>query len=96
VLLDLAAVEVTRTWLRGRAGDAVSETALEVLQAGREEGREAGTRHALAATLHKLFRLRFGGIPAAAAMRIEAAPTPELERWIEGVLTADSLDTLLV
>ena len=169
MLLDLAAVEVTRTWLRGRAGDAVSETALEVLQAGsrpesvalfdgwverlgvlrrepggastlaaflwylltvspiedariieaaeelpepveeefmtglerlrraaREEGREAGTRHALAATLHKLLRLRFGGIPAAAAMRIEAAPTPELERWIEGVLTADSLDTLLV
>jgi hypothetical protein len=94
VLLDLAAVEVTRTWLRGRAGDAVSETALEVLQAGREEGREAGTRHALAATLHKLLRLRFGGIPAA-AMRIEAAPTPELERWIEGVLTAESLEALL-
>jgi len=196
VLLDLAAVEVTRTWLRGRAGDAVSETALEVLQAGsrpesvalfdgwverlgvlrrepggastlaaflwylltvspiedariieaaeelpepveeefmtglerlrraareegreegreagreegreagreeghqagREEGREAGMRHALAATLHKLLRLRFGGIPAAAAMRIEAAPTPELERWIEGVLTAESLEALL-
>jgi predicted transposase YdaD len=62
---------------------------------GREEGREAGTRHALAATLHKLLRLRFGGIPAAAAMRIEAAPTPELERWIEGVLTAESLEALL-
>ena len=58
---------MTRTWLRGRAGDAVSETALEVLQAGREEGREAGTRHALAATLHKLLRLRFGGVPASSA-----------------------------
>ena len=95
MLLDLAAVEVTRTWLRGRAGDAVSETALEVLEAGREEGRAAGMRHALAATLHKLMRLRFGGIPAAAAVRIEAAPTPELERWIEGVLTAESLEALL-
>ena len=180
MLLDLAAADVTRTWLRGRAGDAVSETALEVLQAGsrpesvalfddwverlgvlrrepggastlaaflwylltvspiedariieaaeelpepveeefmtglerlrraareegreeghqagREEGREAGTRHALAATLHKLLHLRFGGVPAAAAMRIEAAPTPELERWIEGVLTAESLEALL-
>ena len=184
MLLDLAAADVTRTWLRGRAGDAVSETALEVLQAGsrpesvvlfddwverlgvlrrepggastlaaflwylltvspiedariieaaeelpepveeefmtglerlrraareegreagreeghqagREEGRAAGTRYALAATLHKLLHLRFGGVPAAAAMRIEAAPTPELERWIEGVLTAESLEALL-
>ena len=180
VLLDLAAADVTRTWLRGRAGDAVSETALEVLQAGsrpesvvlfddwverlgvlrrepggastlaaflwylltvspiedariieaaeelpepveeefmtglerlrraareeghqagREEGHQAGReegRIALSTTLLKLLRLKFGGVPEATAQRIETAQLGDLERWIEGVLTAESLDTLLV
>ena len=161
MLLDLAAADVTRTWLRGRAGDAVSETALEVLfddwverlgvlrrepggasmlaaflwylltvspiedariieaaeelpepveeefmtglerlrRAAREEGHQAGReegRIALSTTLLKLLRLKFGGVPEATAQRIETAQLGDLERWIEGVLTAESLDTLLV
>jgi len=35
-------------------------------------------------------------VPASSAARLEAASIADLERWIEGVLTADSLDTLLV
>ena len=61
---------------------------------GREEGLEAGERRALASTLNKLARLRFRDVPREAAARIEAATKPDLERWLERILTAETLDDL--
>lgn len=171
VLLDLAEGGVTREWLRGRAVEPVSATALEILQAGerpeaatlfaewlerlaplrdepggastlaaflcyllyvspipdarivdagedlpgpaseefmtaaqqmmararqegRQEGLDAGEHAALAAMLLRLARLRFGEVPAETAVRIEAAPKADLERFIEGILTAERLNDL--
>ncbi len=173
VLLDLADGGVTREWLRARADEPVSETALEVLQAGerpeaatlfdewvarlsplradaggastlaaflcylwyvgtvpeaqildaaedlpapaseefmttaqqmmararnegREEGRDAGERAALSAAVLRLAHLKFGHVPPETAARIEAAGKPELERWLEGMLTAERLNDLFV
>ena len=61
---------------------------------GKEEGLEAGERRALASTLTRQVRLRFRDIPPEAVARIEAATKPELERWLERILTAETLDDL--
>ena len=61
---------------------------------GKEEGLEAGERRALASTLTRQVRLRFRDIPPEAIARIEAATKPELERWLERILTAETLDDL--
>ena len=44
--------------------------------------------------LLRLARLRFGEVPAETAARIEAAPKADLERFIEGILTAERLNDL--
>ena len=64
------------------------------LAKGLAKGREEGERAALAAVVLVQARLRFRDVPAEAVARIEAAPKPELERWIERILTAETLDDL--
>lgn len=63
---------------------------------GREEGRDAGERAALSAAVLRLAHLKFGHVPPETAARIEAAGKPELERWLEGMLTAERLNDLFV
>lgn len=62
------------------------------LKTGRDEGLETGARNALM----KLLRVRFGALPDAATARIQGADTAQLDVWIERVLTAASLDEVLV
>ena len=64
------------------------------MEKGLAKGREEGERAALAAVVLVQARLRFRDVPAEAVARIEAAPKPELERWIERILTAETLDDL--
>lgn len=61
---------------------------------GRVEGRVEGRQEALAATLLRLAHRRFGELPAETIARIEVAATPELEHWLEGLLTAERLNDL--
>ena len=61
---------------------------------GLEMGRVEGERTALAAMVLRQARLRFGEVPSAAAARITSATTRELERYVEGILTAERLDDL--
>ena len=63
-------------------------------QEGRHEGRQEGERAALAAVVLVQARLRFRDIPAETVARIEAAPKSALNRWIERILTAETLDEL--
>jgi flagellar biosynthesis/type III secretory pathway protein FliH len=77
---------------------AADEWMLEGMEKGMEKGlakgREEGERAALAAVVLVQARLRFRDVPAEAVARIEAASKPELERWIERILTAETLDDL--
>lgn len=73
---------------------AAQEWMLEGMEKGLERGREEGERSALASMLTRQVRLRFRDIPHEAVARIEAAHKPELERWIERILTAETLDDL--
>jgi len=67
---------------------------VEGLEMGLEKGRVEGERAALAAMVLRQARLRFGDVPAEAASRIASASTTELERYVEGILTAERLDDL--
>jgi hypothetical protein len=63
-------------------------------QMGLEKGREEG-RAAMRLVLKKLLVRRFGELAAVAAARIDQAGEAEIERWIDGVLVADSVEALL-
>jgi hypothetical protein len=58
---------------------------------GRQDGRREGERHMLL----KQLRLRFGELPATIVARVEAAEVPELEVWIERVMTASRIEDVL-
>ena len=59
---------------------------------GRREGREEGERAALASMLTKQARLRFRDVPPDSTARIESASKADLERWLERILIAETLD----
>ena len=61
------------------------------LETGLAQGREEGERAALSTTLTRLVRLRFRDVPEDIAARVDTATKAELERWIERILTAESL-----
>ncbi len=64
------------------------------LQQGLQQGLEQGRRLALLATLERLLGRRFGTIPDAVRARLKDAPIAELERLIEAILDAPSLEAL--
>jgi hypothetical protein len=65
------------------------------LQKGLAQGREEGRLQTLRAMLKLQLAQRFGPVSAIAATRIEEASEAEVERWVGGLLTADSTDALL-
>jgi hypothetical protein len=62
---------------------------------GRVEGRVEGRAEGRAETLLKLLRLRFATVSEAASERVMHADIATLDRWVERVLTATSVDDVL-
>ncbi|PRQ05358.1 hypothetical protein ENSA5_03480 [Enhygromyxa salina] len=60
----------------------------------RQEGLQQGRQQERAELLVKQLALKFGTLPPACVARIESATYEQLERYIEGVLTAESLEFL--
>jgi predicted transposase YdaD len=81
--------------LPASAQEEIMTGAQQLIEQGRQEGRQEGEHGALAGMLLRLAARRFGVVPPEMAARIEAASTPELERWLEGLLAAERLDDLL-
>ncbi|MCK6546033.1 Rpn family recombination-promoting nuclease/putative transposase [Myxococcota bacterium] len=65
-----------------------------VRQESREEGREEGRQTGAAEILLKLVGLKFGAPPPALVERVRAAPLPVVERAIERILTAETVEAL--
>lgn len=59
--------------------------------AGRREGQIIGVRCMLLLQMKE----RFGPLANATCKRVKSADSLELDRWIDGLLTAKSLDELL-
>ena len=58
-------------------------------------GEARGKAEGKAEVLLKLLRLRFNSLPEAARARVESATFEQLDKWIERVLTAQTLDGVL-
>ena len=65
------------------------------MQQGVQQGMEQGMQQGEAAALKKLISLKFGELPHWAEEQIQSAGLPELEVWLEAILTSDTLDSLL-
>jgi hypothetical protein len=63
------------------------------------EGWQEGVREGYQLTIRRVLKrqaeLRFGELPDSAAARIDQATEAEVEQWIERILQADSLASLL-
>jgi hypothetical protein len=81
------------TFMTG-AQELIQEGLMKGRQEGLMEGRQEGEHAALAAVALRLARLRFHDVPPETEARISAASNAELERWIEGILTAERLSDL--
>ena len=62
---------------------------------GMQQGVEQGMQQGEAAALKKLINLKFGELPHWAEEKIQSAGVPELEIWLEAILTSDTLESLL-
>ncbi len=60
--------------------------------AAEREGLERGARKGQAGALSRLLRLKFGDLPPATAARVREAAEADLLRWLDRILTAESLD----
>ena len=62
---------------------------------GDRAGERNGERKAECRVLLGQLQLRFGELPTAVVMLVEAADVPELDVWIERVVTASRLEDVL-
>jgi hypothetical protein len=65
------------------------------VEQGMQQGMEQGMQQGEAAALKKLISLKFGELPHWAEEKIQSAGLPELEIWLEAILTSDTLESLL-
>jgi flagellar biosynthesis/type III secretory pathway protein FliH len=66
----------------------------QLIERGRKEGLEKGLKKSQE-ILMKLLRARFDALPEAAAARIHAATSAQLDVFFDRVLTAPTLDDVL-
>ncbi len=66
----------------------------EGMEKGMEKGREEGRHEGVEGTLRKLAQLKFGTLPAWADERIASATDQQLDVWITGILSAETLEVL--
>lgn len=94
---DLQLDEI-RAKLRG-LDHAAEQVAMTIAEQMRREGAAEGLAEGLAAgrvqVLTKLLTLKFGIVSAEQMARIEAATVAQLDRYVERVLTAETLDAVL-
>ena len=57
--------------------------------------RGGGKAEGKAEVLLRLLQLKFGMVPEPAAARVRAASLAELDRWVERVITATTLESVL-
>jgi hypothetical protein len=76
----------------GRRGKEAYMTGAEILE---KKAEAKGKVEGKADVLLRLLEIKFGRLPKATVKRVRSATTAELDRWVERVLTASSLDEVL-
>ena len=67
----------------------------EGIQQGMQQGMQQGRQHEAQNMLRKLLMLKFGELPSWADTQIETASIEQLETWMEGILSTDTLEALI-
>jgi len=62
---------------------------------GRAEGEAEGEAKGRAGALKRQLTHRFGAMPMWAQRRIDAAPSAQLDIWLDGIFDATSLEALI-
>ena len=75
--------------------DLFAEFEQRTLDRGIEQGVARGIEQGVERALTRLLTARFGPLDAQTKARLANASEAELERWLDRVLTADSLTALL-
>lgn len=78
------------TWKREWKAEARNEG----LQEGRRQGRRDGRREGLAQTLLRQLERRFGSLSNDVRTRVQESDSESLERWLDRVIDAPTMDTL--
>ena len=65
------------------------------MQQGIQQGVERGLQQGQEKVLEKLLTLRFGPLTEATRQRLQNADIQQLDRWVDNILTATSLEDLL-
>jgi hypothetical protein len=86
---------ILRLLPRDQKAAEVEEAVMNWYQEQWARSGEEGERKGLCRALLKQLRLRFGDLPPAAVARIEAADSTQLDRWVERIVTAPTLDEVL-
>lgn len=97
VRYNVRATNSRKPWVLAAARDADPELERSIMNIWDEriaEGEARGRVAAKAETLLKQIRLKFGAPNEDTVRRVEAAEVDALDRWVERILTADSLDAL--
>jgi len=61
---------------------------------GRQQGREEGREEQKLATLRRLLTVKFGALPHSADARLAHASAADVDRWLDRVVSVDSLDAV--
>ncbi len=87
-----------KTWIaHGRAeglAEGVARGRAEGVARGRAEGVARGRAEGKAETLLQLSHIKFGGVPDARVREIRAADAATLDRWLEALVSADTLEAV--
>ena len=76
-------------------GDQIMQTFIEkYIDQGHQEGRQEGRQEGEALVLLRQIELKFGPPSAKVRQRIREADAETLLRWLERVLTADTLEAV--
>jgi Uma2 family endonuclease len=84
-----------RNLLQREGYDSLEAVRAEGRDVGHQEGRHEGQRETRIEDLQRLLTRRFGELPAWANARLEGATTEQLSGWVDELLDAQSLETLL-
>ncbi|MBF0440002.1 MAG: DUF4351 domain-containing protein [Magnetococcales bacterium] len=68
----------------------------EWLQEGKQEGELKGEQKGVVKTLLRQLTQRFGDLPAEVREKINSADSDTLDRWVERVLDAQTVEGVLV
>ena len=81
--------------IRITMGDDMKDTAMTMEKRALARGKEQGLQQGLQQAVRRQMETRFGPLDPATIERIEHATTAELERWLDRILSAASVDELM-